>query len=184
MKYISGFYSELSAEVSSQPFEYRYEVFVNQLGWELDTPCGIERDQFDHDLTLYVVARDEDQQVSGCSRLLPTTEPYLLEKVFPELLNGMDAPKSEKIWELSRFTAFNLKADHPKENAQFSSEIAIELLRNSIQAAKEEGAERIISVSPVGVERLLRKAGFKSHRAGPPIKIDGHLLYACWIDIQ
>ena len=26
---------------------YRYRVFVERLGWRLDTPPGIERDQFD-----------------------------------------------------------------------------------------------------------------------------------------
>jgi hypothetical protein len=44
----------------------------------------------------------------------------------------------------------------------FSSPVAVELLQHAIRSASEQGAERLITVSPVGVERLLRRAGFKA----------------------
>ncbi|WP_347333173.1 acyl-homoserine-lactone synthase, partial [Ralstonia pseudosolanacearum] len=58
---------------------YRHQIFVGQLGWQLPMADGrFERDQYDRDDTVYVVARDADGAICGCARLLPTTRPYLL----------------------------------------------------------------------------------------------------------
>jgi N-acyl-L-homoserine lactone synthetase len=67
---------------------------------------------------------------------------------------------------------------------QMSSPIAVALLRGAIQVAARLGAKRLITVSPIGVERLLRAAGFRAHRAGPPMVVGGHPLFACWIEIE
>ena len=132
---------------------------------------------------MYVVAQDDDGHVSGCARLLPTTRPYLLGEVFPQLLNGLLPPSSPDVWELSRFAAVDLN-NPASTQGQFSSPVTIELLQESIACAAALGAKRIITVSPIGVERLLRRAGFHAHRAGPPMIIDGHPIFACWIEIS
>ena len=184
MDFISGSSSSLSKSVSDQLAQYRYRVFIEGLGWELDTEQGVEADQFDRPDTQYVVARDEKARIIGCARLLPTTEPYLLEQVFPQLLNGMEPPKSEEIWELSRFAAVDLANGKLSRSGQFSSVTTLELLAAAADCARRNGAKRLISVSPVGVERLLRHTGFRAHRAGPPMIIDGYPLFACWIEID
>jgi len=184
MEFITGSSEAMSDNVKTEVFSYRYKVFVEQLGWELDTPVGREVDQFDHKDTMYVIAKNQDQEIVGCARLLPTTMPYLLEEVFPELLNGLAPPKSADIWELSRFTSLDLKEKGIPANSQFSLDTTVDLLTQTIECAKKQGAKKIISVSPIGVERLLRKAGFKAHRAGPPKIIDGYPLVACWIDVE
>jgi len=74
--------------------------------------------------------------------------------------------------------------DPASTQGQFSSSVAIELLQESITCATELGAKRIITVSPIGIERLLRRAGFHAHRAGPPMVIDGHPIFACWIELN
>ncbi len=183
MEFISGSTACLSASLNDQLAEYRYKVFIEELGWELQTEQGIERDQFDRPDTLYVVARDNQEQIVGCARLLPTTQPYLLEEVFPQLLNGMAPPKSEEIWELSRFAALDLASGSGTSSGQFSSEITLQLLDEAIKCAKQHGAKRLISVSPIGMERLLRNTRHRVHRAGPPMIIDGYPLLACWADI-
>ncbi len=75
---------------------YRHQIFVGQLGWQLPMADGrFERDQYDRDDTVYVVARDADGAICGCARLLPTTRPYLLKDVFaPLLMRGVPAPES------------------------------------------------------------------------------------------
>lgn len=182
MDFITSTANELSLPLSHQLAEYRYKVFIEKLGWELDTPPGIEQDQFDTPDTLYVIARGDNDRITGCARLLPTTSPYLLEEVFPELLNGMPVPKENKTWELSRFTALDL--DHmDSTQGQLSAETTLSLLDKVVEYAKQQGAERLISVSPLGVERLLRNTRYHFHRAGPPKVIDGYPLLACWIDI-
>lgn len=184
MQVISGTVASLPAGLHSKLAKYRHEIFVEQLGWQLETQDRSELDQFDRLDTVYVIARDEQRRISGCARLLPTHRPYLLGDVFPQLLNGLPIPQSEEIWELSRFAAVDLHNTNSATAGQFSSPIALWLLKEAIACATARGAKRLISVSPVGVERLLRKAGVHAHRAGPPLVINGDAIFACWIELQ
>lgn len=184
MDIISGSTCELSTPIAHQLSEYRYRVFIEALGWELKTESGIECDQFDRADTQYVVARDDEEKIIGCARLLPTTRPYLLEEVFPQLLNGLAPPKSTDVWELSRFATMDLNSNGRSGTSQFSSETTLALLDEAVRCARQQGAKRLISVSPIGVERLLRNTQYKAHRAGPPMVIDGYPLLACWIDFE
>lgn len=184
MKVSSGKADVLSDVLLSKVASYRYQVFIETLGWELETKDNEELDQFDRPDTVYVVAQDEEGHVNGCARLLPTNRPYLLGEVFPQLLNGMEIPCSADVWELSRFAAVDFNAQTMSPLAQFSSPLAVELLKESISCAARHGAKRLITVSPVGIERLLRRAGFHAHRAGPPMIVDGHPIFACWIEVE
>lgn len=184
MRVISGVSGELSRELFSKVSNYRHKVFIEMLGWELQTQQGIELDQFDRPDTVYVVSQNDDGGVNGCARLLPTDRPYLLGEVFPQLLNGQTPPSSADIWELSRFAAVDFSNQMSPTQGQFSSEVAVELLRRTIDCAVENGAKGLIAVTTVGVERLMRCAGFRSHRAGPPMIINGHPIVACWIEID
>jgi acyl homoserine lactone synthase len=163
---------------------YRRKVFVETLGWDLQTRDGMELDQFDRPDTLYVVSQDDAGVVNGCARLLPTHRPYLLGDVFPELMHGLPLPCSPEVWELSRFAAVDFHARGGAALAQFSSGIAVQLLRQAMACAAEQGARRLITVSPIGIERLLRHTGVHAHRAGPPMLIDGHPIFACWIEVE
>ncbi|BEU02316.1 acyl-homoserine-lactone synthase [Agarivorans sp. OAG1] len=182
MDFVNGVAEQLSPTTFQHLNNYRHQVFVEMLGWELDTPDGIEQDQFDRDDTVYVIAKNEQDHISGCARLLPTTKPYLLEEVFPELLNGLPCPKQHDVWELSRFAAVDFD-NHNQAPTQLMSSEALALLTASIECAKKQGAKRLISVSPLGIERMLRNAGFRYHRAGPPKIVNGYALFACYIDI-
>ena len=183
MQVMSGASEGLPQGLYSKLSRYRHTVFVEQLGWELQTQDGAELDQFDRPDTVYVVAQDNEDQVFGCARLLPTTRPYLLGEVFPQLLNGLPPPCSPDVWELSRFAAVDLN-NQTSTLGQFSSPVAIKLLQESIVCAAAHGAKRLIAVSVIGVERLLRRAGFHVHRAGPPMIVDGYPLFACWIEFN
>lgn len=182
MRLLTGNQLELSSTVKTDMGQYRYRVFVEKLRWELDCEIGLEFDQFDRDDTIYVLAQDDEENIIGLARLLPTTRPYLLEDIFPQLMNGQAIPKSDDVWELSRFVAIDFKEESTKGHMQFSSPVAIELLKEAISTSKKHGAKRLITVSPLGVERLLRKAGFRATRAGPPMVIDGHAIFANWIE--
>lgn len=184
MNIISRNQADLSPSLYADLGCYRHEVFVELLRWDLITPEGIEQDQFDRQDTVYVIARDDEGRINGCTRLLPTTKPYLLGEVFPELLNGLTPPSSSEVWELSRFAAVDVSDMSASPRGQLSSPIAVALLRDTIRVAARLGAKRLITVSPLGIERLLRHAGFKAHRAGPPMVMGGHPLFACWIEVE
>lgn len=184
MEFRAGTVQEFERDYFDTLSKYRHQVFVEMLGWELQCQHGIETDQFDRDDTVYVVAHDTDDNIIGLGRLLPTTRPYLLGEVFPELLNGQTPPSSPDVWELSRFAAVDFNGTISPTQGQFSSEIAVELLHKTIEVARSHGAAELITVSPLGIERLLRRAGFKAHRAGPPTMYGRHAIFANVIDCR
>ena len=92
MRITSGCSAELRPPLMTRMARYRHRVFVEKLGWQLHCRDALELDQFDRDDTVYVIAQNEDGEVIGTARLLPTTRPYLLAEVFPQLLNGAPAP--------------------------------------------------------------------------------------------
>lgn len=183
MDFVSGTAESLMS-VYREVASYRHKVFIENLGWELQSTDGLEHDQFDRLDTLYVAARDDVGNVCGCARLLPTTRPYLLSEVFPQLLNGLPPPCTPDVWELSRFASVDFNSPNRSPLRQMSSDVTLKLLGAAVECASRQGAKRLITVSPLGVDRLLRNTGFTTHRAGPPMKIDGHLILACWIEVD
>lgn len=181
MQFTAGRSGEISSMLINRLAGYRHKVFVEMLGWELQTQNNLELDQFDREDTIYVVAQDDDGHITGCVRLLPTTRPYLLGEVFPALMDGSPLPQSSEVWELSRFAAMDFNAPTMSDASGSSSAIAVGLLRYALKSAAALGAKKVITVSPVGIERLLRFAGFNTRKAGPPMIIKGHALTANWI---
>ena len=177
-----------AASLSDRMFQalgkYRRDVFIEKLGWELPLTNELELDQFDRKDTIYVMVRDESREVIGCARLLSTTRPYLLGEVFPNLLNGLEPPCSTEVWELSRFAATGNASPGSANGPQHPSKLALEILNVAAEYARRQGAKRLITVSPIGMERLLHKTGFHVHRAGPPVLVAGHPTVACWIEID
>lgn len=181
MQFISGEPRVLRPSLMVDMARYRHKVFVEKLGWQLECENSLEYDQFDRDDTVYVVAQNDAAEVIGTARLLPTTRPYLLSEVFPQLLHGAAPPSSPDVWELSRFAAVDFSTGTGSALEQFSSPIMMNLLRTSMASAAARGAKRFITVSPLGVERLLRRLGFQAHRLAPPLIVDGHPIFACSI---
>ena len=158
-----------------------------------DLPATL-RDQFRTEISWrrYIGARYSgrvtigDEQVSNALKRIAAdaSKPqYLLGEVFPQLLGGAEPPRDPLVWELSRFAAVDFTAPQGGAMGQFSSPVAVGLLERAIEVAREQGAERLITVSPLGIERLLRREGFRAHRAAPPMIVDGHPIFACWIEV-
>lgn len=173
---------EFTPEFERAVAAYRHKIFIERLGWQLPVKDGLERDQFDRPDTIYVVARNEHGDICGCARLLPTTGPYLLGEVFPQLMNGQPVPVNHDVWELSRFAAADISTEglSAKDIANQSRQ----LLAAAVATAAAQGATRLITVSPLGIERLLHRMGVHAHRAGPPVFVDGKPIFACWIEID
>lgn len=180
MKTTIGKSKELSPAIEHALAIYRHKIFIERLGWTLPVENGVERDQFDHQDTLYVMTRDQDGGICGCARLLPTSEPYLLSEVFPHLMAGAPVPRSGDVWELSRFAAATVDPNSAVD-ATINTRC---LLAASVRIAAAHGARRLITVSPLGIERLLHRMGVHAHRAGPPMLADGKPIFACWIEID
>lgn len=182
-QYSTGTRQQLPPQLFEQMGRYRHEIFINQLGWGLNTLNDMELDEFDGPDAVYVCSHNEDGQVSGVARLLPTTAPYLMEKVFPKLWGGKQLPRDPKIWELSRFAAASQNPSGTTAH-QASAQHASELLRNVMRVSSMLGAQTLITVSPVGMERLLRLNGFRAARAGVPKMHLDEPIVALLIDCQ
>ncbi|HDZ8879036.1 acyl-homoserine-lactone synthase [Aeromonas dhakensis] len=181
MHIITGTTASLGHALSSQMFEYRYRVFVETLGWELDCTYGVEKDQFDREDTVYVIALKANGMFVGVARLLNTTHPYLLGNVFTQLLADQPVPCEPDVWELSRFAMMDF--DKPAcTRSQIDSLTVMPLLRATLNCAADLGARGLVTVSPLGVERLLRRYGAFAKRLGQPAIVNGYALIACWIE--
>ncbi|AJK48489.1 acyl-homoserine-lactone synthase [Burkholderia plantarii] len=170
------------AELFRPLAEYRHAVFVEKLGWPLAVRDGLELDQFDGAGTRYLIGRDGNGAICGCARLLPTRGAYLLSDVFASLLDGAAPPHDDRVWELSRFAV-----THPADAGRAIIDVDAAtraMLGASVRLAAECGAERLITVSPLGIERLLLRMGVDAHRAGRPQRIGGKPIFACWIELN
>jgi acyl homoserine lactone synthase len=174
---------QLPEDLGAALAHYRHRVFVEQLGWRL--PCAdgrVERDQYDRDDTIYIVAHDESGAICGCARLLPTTQPYLLQEIFPSLLaDGMEPPRATAVWELSRFAASMTDGMAQEEAGAWAVR---PMLASVVECAVKRGARQLIGVTFLSMERLFRRIGVHAHRAGPAQRVDGRMVVACWIDLD
>lgn len=80
----------------------RKQVFVDTLGWKLPSSGSwLEVDQFDNEHAVYLVATDERGQHKASVRLIPSTQPHMLQSIFSGLcVDGV--PVAEDCWEVSR----------------------------------------------------------------------------------
>jgi acyl homoserine lactone synthase len=151
-------------------FRLRHEIFVERLGWKIQTFNGLEQDQFDRPGTIYLIRRNAAGEVVACTRMLQTDRPNLLRDVFPELVDG-DLPSSPTIWEASR-----LAVDHRKERLASLPQnwnLCGELFCGIQEFAISVGAVNIVSVSDVRLERILKIGGWEPKRLGKPHFISG-----------
>lgn len=183
MTVLSSTRSQLSSDVETELASYRYAIFVETLQWQLPVENGREFDQFDRPDTHYVIARDGQGRICGCARLLPTTKAYLLDEVFPGLMNGLPAPHDPRVWELSRFSVKDTAELKPLSREEARARFCI-LFAAVVNAALEQGATRLVTFTAMGVERILRSIGMHAHRVGPPQPIDGKPVLAMWIELD
>ena len=155
---------ELSATLEDDLGRYRHEVFIQQLGWQLDSTHARpqrEFDQFDHADARHILALDAEHQVCGCARLLPTTQPYLLAQVFGFLCDQPTPPSSDT-WEVSRFAARALE----------EGTLPMRVWWNSLNHAWSQGANRVVAVTTPALERYFLRHGVQLSRLGSPQRVN------------
>lgn len=164
-----------------QIYRLRHRVFNGRLNWEVNDEAGRERDEFDELPQVYACTLDQYDRVVGTWRLLPTTGPYMLRDVFPELLHGQEAPCHHNVWEVSRFAV----AAH-EDSWSAAEEVAImrELVTALFRFGHENGITRIVAVTDLRFERLLGRCGLTTKRYGPPQDFGVTKAVAGWADVE
>jgi len=85
-------------------YRLRYQVAVEEWGWTLPTAKnGYDKDDYDHEETIYFLDYTPDGRLIGCARLTPTTRPTLLTDHFMDFCDIQEPPKGPAIYEYSRY---------------------------------------------------------------------------------
>jgi acyl-homoserine lactone synthase len=84
-------------------FRVRHEIYVSGRQWrQIERPIPLEIDAFDTNDAIYLLGIEDDGNIAGGSRLVPTLKPHLLSEVFPMLVDG-EPPRGTDIYEWTRF---------------------------------------------------------------------------------
>jgi len=161
----------LPAGILDSMYRLRSAAFSERLGWDVVSVRGREVDVFDDLRPTYMVVRDsiEPRHALGCWRLLPTSGPYMLRDVFPELLDGAPAPDDPRVWEISRY-AVATDARTARPGFGFG-DISVAMWRRLFSYSREIGIDAYVAVTTVAVERLVARLGLTIERFGPPRQI-------------
>ena len=158
-----------------QMFQQRFRVFKQRLGWSVPVDNGEERDSFDDLYPIYLLAKDEDDTLLGSWRFLPTTGPYMLRDVFPQLLQGGNAPYHPLVWEGSRFA---VEARGMRVGA------SSELLCAVTETCLAMGIRELITVYDARMARLLPRLGCPPKRQTRAVSLGKDVAYAGWFDMN
>jgi acyl homoserine lactone synthase len=168
----------LSADILDSMYRLRSAAFADRLGWKVESIRGRESDRFDELDPTYMVARDSTQpnRALGCWRFLPTTGPYMLRDVFPELLDGAAVPNDVHVWEISRY-AVTSDANVARRGFGFG-DVSMAMWQQLFSFSREAGIDSFVAVTTVPVERLIARLGLTIERFGPPRKIGNAMSVA------
>ncbi len=130
----------------------RHDIFVEEMGWaDLARSDGLEIDQFDHeDAIHHLVLRNG--RLAGYQRLLPTTRPFLLPDLFPELCVG-EIPSGEDVYELTRYAV----AAPFRDGRRNVPTVGSELIAGFVEWGLQNGVDKIVvEAEPMWVPRTLQ----------------------------
>jgi acyl homoserine lactone synthase len=178
---VAGRLDDLPSGIRSHLGTFRHKVFVQRLHWEIPgvlRDSTSEWDRFDGGDTVHLVALSANATVCGCARLMPTTGPYLLRDVFPQLAGPDPLPSSPSIWELSRF------AGSGPANPRTGAPSGMFLFPYAIALAGSFGATRVIGVVSPSVARLYRRFGLDLRDMGDGAAPHHANIVACSIDLD
>ena len=165
---INGAEREHHPDLIRKMHRLRKQVFADRLGWDVEVEGDEERDRFDALEPLYLLAMDEQWQMQGCLRLLPTTGPNMLRDVFSDLVPG-ETIESPLIWESTRFCVNRETA--PVLTERGLNRTTCELFSALIEITEAAGLVSIVTVFDALMKRILERADFAPDIIGTPKKI-------------
>jgi N-acyl-L-homoserine lactone synthetase len=173
LQVINGSNADLHSGLLRSFSMLRYDTFIRRLGWKLSSPLpGMELDEFDDERAVYLVAANQHAEVIAGARLLDTSHRSLLAELFPNLVCGYP-PRDPRVFEVTRFVV-----DHRPERLSGTRNICAKLLWGLQEYGTWAKLTHLVSVSYVGMEPILRRAGYRFDRMGGTLRIDGNEIVA------
>ena len=163
-----------------QMHRIRKTVFKDRLGWDVTVSGELEFDEFDALEPSYLLSMDRYGTVNGCVRLLPTTGPNMLRDIFPSFVTEGAVPRSERVWEASRFAA---NGNSTAAEAGLS-QTTYDLLIGVLEFGLSNGISTIACVVDVRMERILRRVGWQLERLGPVHRIGNTIAMAGQLNVS
>lgn len=154
----------------------RKRVFVDRLGWDVATVDGqYEIDEFDTDEAIYLIVLDDSGRGHlGSVRLLPTTRPHLLSRVFSHLCAD-GVPTGEDVWEITRLCT--------RPGLEDSRSVRCKLMLALIEYALLRQIHRYTCVTHLPYLSRLLAVGWDCEPLGMPAQHGGGLVGALAINI-
>ncbi len=157
-----------------QMHRIRKAVFRDRLGWDVTVRGEFEIDEYDALGPSYLLSIDGHAAVNGCVRLLPTTGPNMLRDIFPYFVTRAAVPRSERVWEASRFAVSGNTTAVETGLSQTTYDLLIGVLKFGLS----NGINTIACVVDVRMERILRRAGWQLERLGPAHRVGNTIALA------
>ncbi|MBI3699105.1 MAG: GNAT family N-acetyltransferase [Afipia sp.] len=162
-------------ETLDRYFRFRHEIFVRERAWtDFEMDGQYEVDQYDNEKTIYHVALDDKENVTGCFRLYPTTSPHMISEAFPHLVEGAILERPD-VFEISRISIAP-KRRHGKPY--------YELLTGLQEYGLQEGLSAVTAVILLHKMPIIQSAGFTVYPLGLPKKVGGKMVIAIRFDID
>lgn len=177
----SGHYGEFVGDLAEM-HRLRYRVFKQRLDWDVQISGDMEVDEFDVLRPAHLLQRSIDGRIQGCVRLLPSTGPTMLRDTFPILLDGQPAPRSDQVWESSRF-ALDVSPDAPKALGGLAT-ATYELFAGMIEFSLSIRLTEIVTVTDTRMERILRRAGWPLRPIGKPRPVGNTTAVAGYLEVS
>jgi len=156
----------------------RHRVFIERQGWQVPTYCGLEYDQFDTPAAKYILWLDNQGHARGVTRLIPTTRPYMVQTLWPQLVEG-ELPQTDSVWEASRF------ACDRDLDAATRRQVVAELICSCQEFGVANGIRKYLSVMPLVIFRhVIVAAGCTVTLLGSTKRMEDHDVGAGYIDIS
>lgn len=166
----------------------RRESFIVRNKWALPEAEGLEYDQYDNPASRWVAVHQGDKVLAGI-RLTPTTArcgmySYMIRdaqlglvKTIPSDLLDFEAPVDPDIWESSRVFVVS---DVP---SKLRTRVQSMMMRGLIEAARENGAKKLLGLVPAVWSRWIGRLGLKAEPAGPVMDLDGWKTQVALMDL-
>ena len=156
--------------LADQMYRDRRRQFVDELGWRLEADAdGRERDRYDSENPLYLIASDDTGRHLGSTRLMATTGPTMIADEFSHLTDGVRIA-SPSIWEVTRFFV----------NDAASRRVAPGLMWAGCALALRSGVDTYVGVTGAHMVRVFTACGWKPEVIGRAESPEGEICACLW----
>jgi N-acyl-L-homoserine lactone synthetase len=160
--------AHLHGDVMPQLLRLRYKQFKERQGYDVRVYHNMEYDQYDTPETVYLVWLDDQHRLCGTSRLNPTSRPYMLKDIWPNMVEGHELPESRDVWEGTRICIDKALPSQVRERIKW------EIVLGYLEFGLANGIARFVGIMQNFIWlRVFIQSGWGAEYLGPEHLIDG-----------